>query len=194
MAKTENIKVADFKEFKKLIKDEKTIAFNGINIKVKQYLDIKDKQVIITVIKNMAFDKDKNGVDQLNPVLMEIAYVCTILNNYTNLTLINKDDYESFNIAKGSGLFDKVCEAIPESEINFIESNIDNYIEYKLEELSNRNQMLEKIQEIIYGVIEKLPKEMDMKNIISQLNGADKDKIEFFKDALSINKNGKKKE
>lgn len=188
--KKENIKVADFKSFEKYIPIEKTIDFNGVEIKVKQYLDIKDKQVIIEVVKSMAFDKNKVGVDKYNQVNKEVALVYSILKNYTNINLPTNDDYSVYNVAKGSGLYDAILGVIPKEEIEFIEFSISEFIEYKLLEMTNRSQLLEKLQEILYGIIDKLPKEIDMMKIAKQLEGIDDDKIKFFTDAFNINKKG----
>lgn len=194
MAKQEIVKVDVFRNFKGFIPQEKSIEFNGTKIKVKQYLGMKKKEIILKLMQDMSFLEDASGVESYSPTNKEMTFVYLILKHYTNINLsVNDDSRDTYDIAIGSGLFDKVCEAIPQEELNFMIDEIENYIDIKLQEIMNRSQIMDQLKEIINDAIEKLPKEIDINTIVSELGKLDNNKAKNVLEIMnSVAMNNKK--
>lgn len=193
MGKSKIVKVDVFRGFEKEIPQEKIIEFNGVEINVKQYLPTQDKEIIIDLIKETCFNKEKNGIEQYLSLSRKIGFVYLILKYYTNINLPIKDgDFKVYDIAVGSGLYDKVVNSIPDEEIKFITREIDEYVNLKLKEISNRSQVIEQLKEIVSDAIEKLPKEVDMKKLAEEMGKLDSEKAKMYIDAFNINHKKKK--
>jgi len=108
----------NFKEidFKKLInKENKIINFNGSEIRVLNYLPIKDKYDLIMITLQKSLENNIYNAFKMDKYLeLNIIYL------YTNIIFsiedrINEDDL--YDTLKTSGLIDEVLKAIGEEEI-----------------------------------------------------------------------------
>lgn len=186
MAKKEVVKVDSFRNFVKFMPTEKTINFKDTEIKIKQYLSMKDKELVIELLKSMSFNESDNGLLEYSPTNRDMAFVFLIMKYFTNINISKTDDSRDvYDIAVGSGLFDTIINNIPEEEIGFITKHIDNYVDLKLKEIANRSQFLDQLKEIINDAIEKMPKEMDMKVIAEELGKLDKSKVDGLMDIMN---------
>lgn len=105
----------------------KTIEWNGQNIEVKQYLPIEAKLDLISDIANKSLDENP----YYNPARIKIFIRLEIILAYTNINTTDKqreDIFKLYDMFAGE-LGDKILEAIPVSEYNFIMSTTWNIIE-----------------------------------------------------------------
>ncbi len=105
----------------------KTIEWNGQNIEVKQYLPIEAKLDLISDIANKSLDDNP----YYNPARIKIFIRLEIILAYANINTTDKqreDIFKLYDMFAGE-LGDKIIEAIPVSEYNFIKSTTWDIIE-----------------------------------------------------------------
>jgi len=110
------------------------IHFNEeIEIEVKQYLPSNEKLELISNVINLA--QTENYF--YNPLKVEIYFVMEVINKYTNITFTDKqkeDISKLYDLFVGSGLSEKIFNAIPEDEIMnlkyFCEKSVKTIYDY----------------------------------------------------------------
>jgi hypothetical protein len=105
----------------------KTIEWNEQNIEVKQYLPIDAKLDLISDIANKSLDDNP----YYNPARIKIFTRLEIILAYANINTTDKqreDIFKLYDMFAGE-LGDKIIEAIPVSEYNFIKSTTWDIIE-----------------------------------------------------------------
>ena len=119
----------------KVNQDVKTIEYNGQNIEVKQYLPIQDKLGLISDVLNDSIAQDKTFA---NPVKVDTYMRVAIVEYYTNINFTEKqkeDMAKLYDLLEGSGLIEKIIEAIPEDEYNLIRGgvkrSVSSFYDYK---------------------------------------------------------------
>ena len=111
----------------------KTIEWNGQNIEVKQYLPIEETLRLISTILNETVDDNP----YYNSCKLQIYTTLEIIYAYTNINFTEKQKLEVFKLFDmfANGLGEKILEAIPEDQIDFICSNakeiLDSIYKYK---------------------------------------------------------------
>lgn len=105
----------------------KTIEWNGQNIEIKQYLPIEAKLDLISDIANKSLDDNP----YYNPARIKIFIRLEIILAYTNINTTDKQREDIFKLYDmfADELGDKIIEAIPVSEYNFINSTTWDIIE-----------------------------------------------------------------
>jgi len=111
-----------------------TITFGEFEIEIKQYLPISEKlELIGSVVNNSSEDMKFYNIGKL-----KVYETLEILYHYTNINFTDKqkeDICKLYDIVVSSGLYDEVLDAIPSSEIDFIEEaifdTIDNIYKYQ---------------------------------------------------------------
>ena len=96
----------------------KTIEWNGQNIEVKQYLPIEAKLDLISDIANKSLDDNP----YYNPARIQIFIRLEVILAYANINTTDKqreDTFKLYDMFAGE-LGDKILEAIPAEEYNFI--------------------------------------------------------------------------
>lgn len=144
------ILVGDFRKFGTNLNRTKIEVMGESEIAIKTYLPIKEKIDLglkiftETVILN-------EGMLTADETIREIATVCYMVEDYTNITL-PKDKFEAYDIIKSSGI-DKIVEAsIGESEIVAINNIVDNYIHNEFEKHEQANSISNVIKNAISGL------------------------------------------
>ena len=105
----------------------KTIEWNGQNIEIKQYLPIETKLDLISDIANKSLDENP----YYNPARIKIFIRLETILAYANINTTDKqreDIFKLYDMFAGE-LGDKIIEAIPVSEYNFIKSTTWDIIE-----------------------------------------------------------------
>lgn len=105
----------------------KTIEWNGQNIEIKQYLPIEAKLDLISDIANKSLDENP----YYNPARIKIFIRLEIILAYANINTTDKqreDIFKLYDMFAGE-LGEKIIEAIPVSEYNFIKSTTWDIIE-----------------------------------------------------------------
>lgn len=104
------------------------VKINDLNIEVKQYLPVNDKLNLIgRVLMNSA---DENYFS--NPVKIETVGAVEIIMAYTNLSFTEKqkeDIAKLYDLLESNGIINKIIEAIPTEEYNFLIEGIDATVE-----------------------------------------------------------------
>lgn len=126
----------------------KTININNIDVEVKQYLPMEQKQNVVKKVLELALDSPYSFVD---PLQVDIIITLEMLAAYTNIDFEKiseeKDIFEIYDIVEEEGISDAVFRSIPSYEYKFIkdtvEESLDAFYKYKnsfLGILENVNQ------------------------------------------------------
>ena len=105
----------------------KTIEWNGQNIEVKQYLPIEAKLDLISDIANKSLDDNP----YYNPARIQIFIRLEVILAYANINITDKqreDTFKLYDMFAGE-LGNKILEAIPAEEYNFISQTTWQIIE-----------------------------------------------------------------
>ena len=117
------------------VNDEiKTIEFNEQAVEVKQYLPVNEKLEVIAEVLNNSAD-DNNFA---NPVKVDVYTAIAVLEAYTNISFTEKQKEnvtKLYDTVVSTGFYNRVIEAIPYEEINFliiaIGDTIDAFYRYR---------------------------------------------------------------
>ena len=153
-----------------------TLKYNDIESEVKQYLPIEEKlELISKVISNSA---DENNF--YNAPKGHIFTTLGIVEYYTNINFTEKqleDPQKLYDLIVGNGLDILILNAIPMTEITFIESNIEKiangYYNYR---------------HSVLGIIETINQDYSNLNFDAaelQKNIADPNNLELLRSILS---------
>lgn len=112
-------------------KDEvKGITWGENEIEVKQYLPIEEKiEFVQSVLNNSSDDNNFANLMKIN-----IYYAIELITRYTNITFTDKqkeDLPKLYDLFVENGLYDQICEAIPQKEsatlMDYVYDTIDEY-------------------------------------------------------------------
>ena len=153
-----------------------TLKYNNIEFEVRQYLPIEEKlELISKVISNSA---DENNF--YNAPKGHVFTTLGIVEYYTNINFTEKqleDPQKLYDLIVGNGLDILILNAIPMTEIMFIESNIEKitngYYDYRHSAL---------------GIIETISQDYNNLNFDTselQKNIADPNNLELLRSILS---------
>lgn len=132
----------------KLNNEIKEVEFNGQKIEVLQYLPIEEKYSLV----NITLQKAREGAI-FNPVKLDMYFHLNLIYVYTNINFTEKqreDEAKLYDLLLSSGLLDKIIEAIPAEEYDYICEQIDNLEE----DLLNFDNTL---ASLVRNIIENLP-------------------------------------
>jgi hypothetical protein len=96
-------------------------------IEVKQYLPVNDKLGLISRVINLSADQNNFA----NPVKVEVFGALEIIQAYTNLSFTEKqkeDVCKLYDLLESNGIIDKVINAIPKKEYDFLLDGINESI------------------------------------------------------------------
>ncbi len=146
----------------KINNDIKTLAFNGIEIEIIQYLSIQEK---LQIMQNVII-QSMTEYNYANLVQVEVFTYLEIIQKYTNIKFTEKqlqDPAKLYDLIKSSNLLTEICNKIPTSEIEEIKSGVNKSI---TSFYAYRNSIL--------GILETLKTDysnlnLDLSNILSQI-------------------------
>ena len=159
------------------VNDEiKTVEFNEQTVEVKQYLSVNEKLEVIAEVLNNSAD-DNNFA---NPVKVDVYTAIAVLETYTNISFTEKQKEnvtKLYDIVVSTGFYNRVIEAIPHEEINFltvaINDTIDAFYRY-------RNSVV--------GILENISTDYSNLNLdasVIQQKLADPENMELLRSILS---------
>ncbi len=146
------IKYSDLKKAVALDRKEniKLVDYNGFTIQIKQYLPIAEKVGFASAVYNSAKYEDTD-LNIISENTLDIAFKNLLVETYTNLTL-SKNPIESYDMLVDSGLYNVVCDNIPEKELLDIQQALENHIITK----QNEFEQSMKLEYIIKNAIDNL--------------------------------------
>lgn len=144
------------------ILENKEIEVNGQKVVIKTYLPIEEKYSLIMDLINVVAQEDYH---YLNTLQEDILITILIIKYYTNIDLNeNQNMAEIYDLACTSGLWHKIEEAIPASELSFVVDNaydiLDNYFEYRNSALGIMEALIKNGEELS-GNVEELQKNLN---------------------------------
>lgn len=96
---------------------EVVIKFNGEDFAIKTYLPIVEKIDLITEVLNNAFGEDNYP----NYFKSEIYFTLKVVEYYTELRFEDENNiFDNYDFLVHSGLWDKITDVIPSSELAFL--------------------------------------------------------------------------
>jgi hypothetical protein len=172
------------------------ILSNNQEVEVLQYLPMVSKATFISFLANESFVDSEDGIKVFSPIELELNRIYAYIKFYTNVKFNNKENlYDIYDQYKSSGDFEKILDAIPESEISVIENSIYEAIEEKKREQSEIGIVLAKFLEKVNS---KIPDSKGINKLIKSLGkeikGLSPENIEMLKGLLGqdIKKSGGK--
>ncbi len=146
------IKYNDLKKAIALDRKEniKLVDYNGLTIQIKQYLPITEKVGLVSAVYNSAKYEDTD-LNIISENTLDIAFKNLLVETYTNLTL-SKNPIESYDMLVDSGLYNVVCDNIPEKELLDLQQVLDNHIITK----QNEFEQSMKLEYIIKNAVDNL--------------------------------------
>ena len=146
------IKYSDLKKAVALDRKEniKLVDYNGFTIQIKQYLPITEKVGFASAVYNSAKYEDTD-LNIISENTLDIAFKNLLVETYTNLTL-SKNPIESYDMLVDSGLYNVVCDNIPEKELLDLQQVLDNHIITK----QNEFEQSMKLEYIIKNAVDNL--------------------------------------
>lgn len=114
----------------KLKKENKVVKVqlaDDVEIEVIQYLPVNDKLNLIANVLNNSADENNFA----NPIKIEVVGTIEIIKAYTNLSFTDKqleDISKLYDLLEEHQIIDKIIEAIPSEEYNFIIKGIDETV------------------------------------------------------------------
>lgn len=145
----------------------KTIEWNGQNIEVKQYLPIEAKLNLISDIANKSLDDNP----YYNPARIKIFIRLEIILAYANINTTDKQREDIFKLYDmfANEFGDKIIEAIPVSEYNFIKSTtweiIEGIYKYKNSAMGIFENIADEYSELDFNATELQQKIGDPNNL-----------------------------
>ena len=159
-----------------IVKNEEIVNFknneNEIEIKIKKYLPISEKQELIELVCSNAFVDGK-----YDNLLKEIAYDILITKYYTNINL-PQDNSIAYDALNSCGLIYLIINSIPVSEHNFLRSNIESKIEEEKNRINKENELAGVIKKALSTLIEKIPDMESIQKILGDFKDLDLGKLE----------------
>ena len=117
----------------KINQDFKTIKYLDKEIKVIQYLPIKDKIDLIEIV----LENSKLEEGYYHPVKLDQYFHLYLVYMYTDIQFTDKqreDENKLYDILKSNNIIDNVLQAIPDTEyqelLDFMQERIDNEMNY----------------------------------------------------------------
>ena len=156
----------------------KILEWKDQKIEIKQYLPISEKLNLISKILNVSVDEHVF----YNPCKIDIFELIEIILTYTNISLTEKqseDTLKVYDLFVSSGFAELVKENIPQSELDYIHTNIIMAIKeiyrYRdsamgiLEQVTTEQQLTESGLTDIISTIKNSEEIQNLQEITSQL-------------------------
>lgn len=133
---------------------------------IKHYLPLVVKNKMIENIVSSVIDKETGNA---NYSLLDFFTEISLLRNYTDYELDEKDTIAQYDELKGSGKLKTILLNIPDDEIQFIKNNVDKEIEQYL--LNNRSLGIQ-FKKAVDTLLDKIPSSKELDKLIPKLSKA----------------------
>lgn len=161
----------------KVNQDIKTIKFNEQIVEVKQYLPVNIKLELISNVINRILLENNNFI---NPIKIEVFTVIEMLYCYTNINFTEKqkeDIPKLYDLVVSSELWERIIEAIPEEEFDFVVEGVIKSIKEIYKYKNSAMGILENISTDYSNL------DLEATEIQNKLN--DPENMAFLKDVLT---------
>lgn len=153
-----------------------SIKFKNQDIEVKHYLPMQSKMEMIADIINQSADENRF----YNPMKLEVFTAIEIINNYTNLSLTDKQKENAantFDLIVSSGLYADVLNVIGADEFYAINNSLEETV-----------KSIYSYQNSIFGILDDMSRDysslsLDASEIQKKL--ADPNNLDLLKDILT---------
>lgn len=186
MAKKKVSKVVFSKIAKSLVKENKTVEFQGIEFEVKPYLPIEEKLLILElVLENCFTEIEETGVKFYNEPIRNFMLEFFICQYYTNLDVKNDDIMKSYDLLCESGMLEFIMNEIETEELDWYEDNLESRIFEQQSVLERENQF----GNILKSLLNKLEKSLP--EMMKTMENFDPQKLQFLQQmSANLNKKG----
>ena len=174
----------------KMKNDDTVIDWNGINVKIKFSLSLKDSMEFVDYVTKMCFGDG----GEYTPEIRDFATKVCLVEKYTDL-LLPDDASERYFILYNSDLINVLLEHINENQFEEMLHSIDIKINYiaqsNIEAVNTQLQAVYNEFENLVNQFEKLFSEVspeDMKSLFGALTGGTIDEEKFIKSYLEQSK------
>lgn len=136
-----------------------TFDFNGNTIEVLKYLPFEDKYDLI----NITMQEAREG-SLYNAIKLDMFFHLNLVFAYTNLSFTEKqkEDLEKiYNILASNGFIDKMVEAIPDDEYNFLYETLENTIADTLNYKTTITGLVQDVIDMLPSKAEEMQKIID---------------------------------
>lgn len=188
------INLKDIKE------EQEELKFYGYTINVKKHIPEAYKLYISKTIKDIYFGENilKSEPDSVlfaedlsNKNLKHSLIVINVIRFYTDIEINEEDNLSTCDLVVESGLYDRILNIIPFSELDTLETIINDAIKEEQRKIDKENSFENYFKTFLTNLSEKLPSEDTIKQTMSDLpkmiNEADPNKLKFIADAVAFN-------
>lgn len=153
-----------------------TINFNGVDIKVKQYLDLNSKHHLI----DFALESSKH-LPYVDRLVSDALFNYLVVISYTDIEITTKREKEDpikvYDLMENSGLINAVISAINEVEYNSL-------VEYYEKAITSRDAYATTFRGVMDSFMEKLP--MNIESLMSALEGFDPEQLKILNELAAM--------
>lgn len=159
------------------------------DLKIKRYLPLLDKSIVVKQICDSAVYYDQNGLAYIDMVQKKISICMTVLLNYCNISIGNLEvdkTIDVIDVLLESKFYNKIEEAIGDdlSEFHYM-------IDVELSNIIDRNNSIQAIlAKGINTLIQKMPDEKGLTKIIKliskEFKNFEPEKLTMMQDMLKI--------
>jgi hypothetical protein len=168
------------------IKEPIEIEISGEKIKIKQYIPLSEKGLIVNlVVDNYFFVDEETGEAYKSLINKEATYVFSLIKHYTD-TVFDEDAklidvYDSF---VGSGVFHAIVSQIPYEEIRTIEDLIGQLIDEKEKELDRQNKIENIIKKFLNDIVKAIPDQKALMKMVKEMGKLNPEIINSVKEIV----------
>lgn len=161
-------------------------------IKTKKFIGVVDKLSYIDDVVDSAIKTDDNGISKVDFMWKEIMSDLLMIKYYTSLKLDDEDTViEQYDFLLSKGIIDCVKGRLEKnSDYGSVQSIINKTLE---QEISTLNSIEGLVANGIYNLIDKIPSEEKMMEIIKSFEGFDINKLGKLKELFDFSTKGKEK-
>jgi len=164
------INLEQFMGLEQCICKPEILSFNGLDIEVKKYTTDVTKTYIANMITSIYFLEKDEDTSISYKDLKNSLMVNSIISNYTNINLGDSSNYSSIcNIAIQTGLYDKLLEIIPTSEITMLKERIEDSIQNKKDEIALENSVELQLKRFLEMALSKIPTDKGIITMVKTL-------------------------
>lgn len=151
---------------------------NPSNLKVKPYLPFPNKRLMVDTILNQCVKFD-HGIAKVDYVLFKLTKETVIIAGYTNIDLALEEDLTTaYDELRQKGILKQIFNRIDKDELELFETILDKEI---AQILSVNNSLLTVVAAALNKLIDKMPTEEQLDNLLANLDIIDPDKLSSIK-------------
>lgn len=173
-------------------------GLSELDIEISKYLDITMKDIIINGFKendikvdgiiDNSLEVSEDGVYYINNINFEMFKVVTIVMHYTNIDLSSSEVFKNdnkYDLLVEYGIYAWIRDNIPYRELELLDNLINSELSERIKTLNSTEAILSRS---LKTLLEKIPSERKIKNMLKNVKDFDINKLGKIKDLFEVTK------